>query len=71
MDPIRLWKYPLKGTTTMIKKLTSFLEYGVFAEAALVIFAFVFIAVVIRTLATNSNLTQEQASIVLDDQKKD
>lgn len=53
----------------MIKKLTSFLDYGVFAELALAIFALVFIAVVIRTLMTNSEITHEQARIVLGDQE--
>lgn len=48
----------------MIKKLTSFLDYGVFAEAALAIFALVFIAIVIRTLMMKSDVTREHASIV-------
>lgn len=51
----------------MIKKLTSFLDYGVFAEGALAIFALVFIAIVVRTLLIKSNVTDEQALIVLDD----
>ena len=38
----------------MIKKLTEFLDYALFAELALVIFAVVFIAVVIR------NVTNQQ-----------
>ena len=54
----------------MIKKLTSYLEYGTFAETALVIFALVFIAVVIRTLMTRSEITDQQASIVLSDNKE-
>lgn len=49
----------------MIKQLTSFLDYVVFAEAALVIFALVFVAIVIRTLLTKSDVTERQASIVL------
>ncbi len=49
----------------MIKKLTGFLEYGTFAEIALAIFSAVFIAIVIRTLFTKSNVTRKQASIVL------
>ena len=55
----------------MIKKLTSFLDYGLFAEMALAIFAAVFIAVVIRTLLTNRETTKEQAYIVLDDLYKE
>ena len=51
----------------MIKKLTSFLEYGIFAEAALAIFALVFIAIVIRTFLMNSETAYQQASIVLGD----
>ena len=55
----------------MIKKLTSFLDYGVFAECALAIFAIVFVAVVVRTLMMNSTTTKEHASIVLGDQIKE
>jgi hypothetical protein len=51
----------------MIKKLTSFLDYGLFAEIALGIFAAVFIAIVIRTLLTNRETIRQQAQIVLDD----
>lgn len=51
----------------MIKKLTSFLDYGLFAEVALAIFALVFIAIVIRTLVTAHAITRQQANIVLDD----
>lgn len=54
----------------MIKKLTSFLDYGVFAEIALAIFAIVFIAIVIRTLMMRSETTKRQASIVLGDQEE-
>lgn len=54
----------------MIKKLTSYLEYGTFAETALVIFALVFIAVVIRTIMTRSEITDQQANIVLSDNKE-
>lgn len=52
----------------MIKKLTSFLDYGIFAECALAIFAMVFVAIVIRTLLMKSETTKEQAAIVLADQ---
>ena len=54
----------------MIKKLTSFLDYGLFAEIALAIFATVFIAVVIRTLFANSDETNRNAKIVLGDQEE-
>jgi hypothetical protein len=39
-----------------------------FAEIALVMFAAIFIAVVIRTLCTRSDITRQQAKIVLGDQ---
>ena len=51
----------------MIKKLTGFLEYGTFAEIALLIFALVFIAVVIRTLLTRKEITSRNARIVLEE----
>ena len=51
----------------MIKTLTSFLDYGFFAEIALLIFAAVFVAIVIRTLFTNSDKTDRQANIVLEE----
>ncbi len=54
----------------MIKQLTSYLDYGFFAELALAIFAFVFIAIVIRTLLTNKQITDKQASIVLENYKE-
>lgn len=49
----------------MIKTLTSYLGYGFFAEVALLIFAAVFIAIVIRTLLTRHDITRQQAAIVL------
>jgi hypothetical protein len=54
----------------MIKKLTSFLDYGLFAEAALTIFAVVFVAVVIRTLMMSKTETSRHAHIVLEDNKE-
>ena len=51
----------------MIKQLTSFLDYSLCAEIALIIFASVFIAVVIRTLRINKELTDLQAHIVLNE----
>ena len=52
----------------MIKQLTEYLDYTLFAEFALVLFAFIFIAIVIRTLLLRSETTREQANIVFDDQ---
>ena len=52
----------------MIKQLTEYLDYTLFAEIALVLFAFIFIAIVIRTLLLKSETTREQANIVLEDQ---
>ena len=51
----------------MIKKLTSYLDYSMFAELALLLFAFIFVAIVLRTLLTRSEITTQQAGIVLDD----
>ncbi len=55
----------------MIKKLTNFLDYGMFAELALAIFAVVFVAIVIRTLRMNSGATKAHAAIVLEESGKD
>lgn len=52
---------------SMIQKLTSFLNYGTFAEIALLIFALVFVAVVIRTLMTTKDISRRNAQIVLDE----
>lgn len=54
----------------MIKSLTSYLDYSIFAEIALLMFAAIFIVIVIRTLTTKSELTREQSLIVLDDQSE-
>lgn len=54
----------------MIKKLTSFLDYGVFAEIALAIFATVFVAIVIRTLMMKRETTAQHAAIVLGDKRE-
>lgn len=51
----------------MIKQLTAFLDYGLFAEIALSIFAFVFVAVVIRTLLISSEETIRNAQIALEE----
>lgn len=50
----------------MIKQLTSFLGYSAFAELALIMFAAVFVAIVLRTLLTRSDVTEAQSQIVLD-----
>jgi hypothetical protein len=55
----------------MIKKITTYLDYSMFAEIALVMFAAIFIAVVIRTLCTRSDITRQQAKIVLGDQPEE
>ncbi len=55
----------------MIKQLTSYLNYSIFAELALLLFAVIFVAVVIRTLLTRSEITQEQARIVLGDKTEE
>ena len=51
----------------MIKKLTEFLNYSVFAEVALAMFLIIFVVIVIRTLMMRSDSTRQQANIVLDD----
>lgn len=55
---------------TMIKKLTEYLDYSLFAELALLMFAVIFVAVVIRTLKTRSDITNQQARIVLGEQSE-
>jgi inorganic pyrophosphatase/exopolyphosphatase len=54
----------------MIKKLTSFLDYGWFAEIALAIFALVFVAIVVRTLLMRRETTTKHAQIVLKDNEE-
>lgn len=54
----------------MIKTLTSYLDYGLFAEISVVIFAAVFVAIVIRTLLTQSEITSRQASIVIGNESR-
>ena len=51
----------------MIKLVLSQFNASVFAEAALVLFASVFVAIVVRTLLTKSETIQQQANIVLGD----
>ncbi len=49
----------------MIKKLIGELDYSSFAEIALVLFAIVFLMVVVRTLFTRGEITRHQAHLVL------
>lgn len=51
----------------MIKKLTEYLDYTLFAEFALIMFALIFVAIVVRTLLLRSESTREQANIVFDE----
>ena len=51
----------------MIKQLIKYIDYSMFAELALVAFAIIFVVVVIRTLLTRSDITKQQANIVLGD----
>ena len=55
----------------MIKKLMSLLDYGVFAEVALAIFATVFVAIVVRTWFMKPEAAEQQAAIVLHDENKE
>ncbi len=52
----------------MIKQALEQLSYSIFAEAALLMFALIFVAVVVRTLLTRRDVTKQQAKIVLGDQ---
>jgi hypothetical protein len=52
----------------MIKQALDQLSYSIFAEIALLMFALIFIAVVVRTLLTRREVTKQQAKIVLGDQ---
>lgn len=52
----------------MIKALTSYLDYSIFAELSVVIFAVVFVAVVIRTVRIKKEIADHHANIVLGDQ---
>ena len=51
----------------MIKQLLHYLDYGFFAEAALAIFASVFLLIVAHTLRTASESTDRWSRIVLED----
>jgi hypothetical protein len=49
----------------MIKQVLNQMDISWYAEAALMLFAMVFVAVVLRTLFTKSEITDRQARIVL------
>ncbi len=51
----------------MIKHVLNQFNAAIFAEISLLIFAAVFVAVVIRTLMTKSETANHQANVVLDD----
>jgi hypothetical protein len=49
----------------MIKQVLNQIDVSLYAELALVLFSMVFVAVVVRTLLTKSEITNQQAKIVL------
>ena len=51
----------------MIKQLVHQLNYSICAEIAVTLFAIIFVAVVIRTLLTRNEITDQQSRIVLGD----
>lgn len=51
----------------MIKHVLNQFNAAIFAEISLLIFAAVFVAVVIRTLMTKSETANHHANVVLDD----
>jgi len=51
----------------MIQQILNQIDYSLFAELALVLFAIVFVSVTLRTLLTRSDVTRRQAEIVLHD----
>ncbi len=55
----------------MIKNLTNNLDYSMFAELSVVMFAIIFISVVVRTLATRGEITKRQADIVFGDKSEE
>jgi hypothetical protein len=55
----------------MIKQVLEYINVSLFAEIALLIFAITFIAIVLRTLMTRSEITKKQANIVLGDQAEE
>ncbi len=55
----------------MIKQVLNQIDISWYAELSLVLFSLVFVAVVIRTLLTKSEITQQQANVVLEDHSED
>jgi hypothetical protein len=55
----------------MIKQVLEYINVSLFAEIALLIFAITFIAIVLRTLTTRSEITKKQANIVLGDKAEE
>ena len=55
----------------MIKKVLEFIDVSLFAEIALLIFAITFVAIVLRTLMTRKEISQQQANIVFGDNAED
>ena len=51
----------------MIQQMLNQIDYSLFAELSLVLFAIVFVAVTLRTLLTRGDVTRRQAEIVLHD----
>lgn len=51
----------------MIKQVLNQINVSMYAELALVLFSLVFIAIVVRTLLTKSEITDQQSRIVLGD----
>ena len=54
----------------MIKKLTSYLDYSIFAELSLLMFGAIFIAIVVRTLMMRGDQMHQQSEIVLGDEQE-
>jgi hypothetical protein len=55
----------------MIKQVLNQMDISFYAEMALGLFCAVFIAIVIRTLLTKSEVTHQQAKIVLGESNED
>ncbi len=52
----------------MIKQILTQMNLSYFAEAALVLFAIVFVAIAVRTLLSSTAVAEQQSRIVLDEQ---
>lgn len=55
----------------MIKQVLNQIDISWYAELSLLLFSMVFVAVVIRTLLTKSEITRQQANVVLEDHSED